>query len=128
MPNTKIVSLTAKFQMLMELCSRTSKTVVSSTYLAVIFQSLKSLFIIIENRVTSILVPWGMPPWVCFHYDKVLPIHTAWVLLVRKDFIQSDRVILVNPWKRFEKGGNQSKRQLGKEKSWIQGLAPKYSD
>ena len=67
MTNTKIVSLTAKFQMLKELCSRTSKTVVSSTYLALTFQSLKSLFIIIENRVTSILVPWGMPPWVCFH-------------------------------------------------------------
>ena len=66
MPNTKIVSLTAKFQMLKELCSRTSKTVVSSTYLALIFQSLKRVFIIIENRATSILVPWGIPPWVCF--------------------------------------------------------------
>ena len=28
----------------------------------------------------------------------------------------------------FKKWGNQSKRQLCKEKSWIQGLAPKYSD
>ena len=28
----------------------------------------------------------------------------------------------------FKKWGNQSKRQLWKEKSWIQGLAPKYSD
>ena len=28
----------------------------------------------------------------------------------------------------LEKWGNQSKRQLCKEKSWIEGLAPKYSD
>ena len=28
----------------------------------------------------------------------------------------------------FKKWGNQSKRQLCKEKRWIQGLTPKYSD
>ena len=28
----------------------------------------------------------------------------------------------------LEKKGNETKRQFCKEKSWIQGLAPKYSD
>ena len=49
-----------------------------STYLVL------SLFIIIENTGTPIFVFWGMSSWVCFHSDKVLPIYTAWVLLVRK--------------------------------------------
>ena len=32
------------------------------------------------------------------------------------------------PGELLEKWGNQSKRQLCREKSWIQGLAPKYGD
>ena len=71
------VTLTAKFKMLRELCS---------IIYTLIFHSLNSLFIIIENRVMLILVPWGMPPWVHLHSDKVLSIHTAWFLLVRKDY------------------------------------------
>ena len=64
------------------------------TYLALMFQSLKSLFIIIENRVHP--SPLGYATMGVFHSDKVLPVHTAWVLLVRKDFIQSERVILLD--------------------------------
>ena len=70
--------------MLMQLHSRNSKTIV--LIYTLIFHSLKSLFIITENRVMLILVPWGMLPWVCLHSGKVLSIHTASVLLVRKDY------------------------------------------
>ena len=66
----------------MELHSRNSKTIV--LIYTLIFHSLKSLFIIIENRVMLIVVPWGMPPWVCLHSDKVLSIHTAWVSISQK--------------------------------------------
>ena len=53
------VSLAARSRILIEFLGMISTTVVSSTYLDLRCQSLRSLFIIIANSVTPSLVPWG---------------------------------------------------------------------
>ena len=63
-------------QAILELCSITSKTVVSSTYFNFECQSPSSLLIIIAKSVNPGLVPCGTPPWEWRYGDRELPIRT----------------------------------------------------
>ena len=63
-------------QAILELCSITSKTVVSSTYFNFECQSPSSLLISIAKSVNPGLVPCGTPLWGWRHGDRELPTRT----------------------------------------------------
>ena len=82
------MSFTAIWSRLIPFLGSISRAVVSSTNFILRCQSLRRLFVIIANRITPNLVPWGIPPLRGIQCDRESPILTACILLVRKALIQ----------------------------------------